>query len=91
MAFAFVLGFGAYGFVFRSLAQLGGDGYLVDILAQELLNVLEAGLIVQAYECDGAALGAGTGGTAYAVHVVLRVLWNVIIYDKVDVVNIYSA
>ena len=91
LSFAFVEGLGLDWFVLRSFSQFGGDGYFVDVFAQELLNVLEAALVIKADEGDGAALGAGAGGTSYAVYVILRVLRNVIVDDKVYIVDVNSA
>ena len=91
MLLAFVLGLFSLGGVLRSLAKLGGDGHLVDLFAQEALYLAELGLVIQADECDGAAFGAGAGGSAYAVDVVLGVMGNVIVDYQVYVVDVYSA
>ena len=86
-----MLGFFALGSVFRSFAKLGGDGDLVDVFAQETLYLAELGLVIEADKGDGSALGAGAGGTAYAVDVVLGVVRDVKVDDKVYIVNVYSA
>ena len=91
MSLSFTLWFFAFKCIFRCFAELGGDGDLVDVFAQEALYLAELGLVVQADEGDGAALGAGAGGSAYAVDVVLGVLGNVKVYYQVYIVYIYSA
>ncbi len=90
-ALAFVLGLFALGGVFGCFAKLGGDGDLVDVFAQEALYLAELGLVVQTDEGDGAALGAGAGGSAYAVDVVLGVVGDVKVYYQVYIVYVYSA
>ena len=90
-AFILVLGLGFGLSVLRSLAKLGGDGDLVDVFAQKALYLAELGLVVQADEGDGAAFGAGAGGSAYAVDVVLGVVGDVKVDDKVYVIYVYSA
>lgn len=90
-ALALVLGFGFGLSVLRSLAKLGGDGDLVDVFAQETLYLAELGLVVKADEGDGAALGAGAGGSAYAVDVVFGVVGNVKVDYQVYIIYVYSA
>ena len=77
--------------VFRSFAELGGDGDFVDVFAQEALYLAELGLVVKADEGDGAALGAGAGGSAYAVDVVLGVVGDVKVDYQVYIIYVYSA
>ena len=91
LPFVEIVSFGGFGFVFRSLAELGGDGDFVDVFAQEALYLAELGLVVQADEGDGAAFGAGAGGSAYAVDVVFGVVGDVKVDDKVYVIYVYSA
>ena len=91
MVFALVENLRPCRLVFRGLAQFGGDGYFIDLFAQEFLNVLEAALVIKADKGDGAALGTGTGGAAYAVNVILRVMGHVKVDDQVNVINVYSA
>ena len=91
MSLSFTLWFFAFKCIFRSFAELGGDGDLVDVFAQEALYLAELGLVIQADECDGAAFGAGAGGSAYAVDVVFGVVGDVKVDDKVYVIYVYSA
>ena len=88
---AFAVRFLALCGVLRRFAEFGGDGDFVDVFAQETLYLTELGLVVQAYECDGAAFGAGAGGSAYAVHVVFGVVGDIEIDDQIYIIYIYSA
>ena len=91
MLLAFVLGLGFGLSVLRCLAKLGGDGDFVDFFSQELFYLAELGLVIKADEGDGAAFGAGAGGSAYAVDVVLGVVGDVKVDYQVYIVYVYSA
>ena len=91
MSLSFTLWFFAFKCIFRSFAELGGDGDLVDVFAQEALYLAELGLVVQADEGDGTAFGAGAGGSAYAVDVVLGIVGDIEVDDQVYIVDVYSA
>ena len=60
--------------VFGCLAQGLGQGALLDLFAEEVLNLLELEDFGLADEGDGYAVAVGTGGAAYAVDVVLGVV-----------------
>ena len=90
-SFAFVESFGAGRRVGGSLTQLSRDRHFVNLFSQELLYVVETALVIKADEGDGAALGAGAGGSAYAVDVVLGVVGDVKVDYKVYVIYVYSA
>ena len=91
MSLSFTLWFFAFKCIFRCFAELGGDGDLVDVFAQEALYLAELGLVVQADEGDGAAFGAGAGGSAYAVDVVLGIVGDIEVDNQVYIVYVYSA
>ena len=91
MVLAFVLGFWSYRLILRCFTQFIGNRYFVDIFAQELFYVVEAALVIQAYKGDGTAFSAGTGGTAYAVYVILGVLRNVKIDNQIYIIDVNAA
>ena len=62
---------------------------LVDLFLQEFLQFLESGLLVGRDERDRQAFAIRAAGrSADAVYVILRIVWNVEIDDKPDVVDV---
>ena len=79
------------GSILGGFTQVCGDGGLLDLAPDELLNLTEARLVVTADEGNGCALAAGTGCAADAVDVVLAVVGDVEVEDKLDVVDVDAA
>lgn len=73
----------------RQLDQLRVD--LLLGLTQDADQVLGGLAVVGSEEGDGSALGAGTARTTDAVDVVLNVPGEVVVDDKLDVLDVYMA
>ena len=76
------------GSIFRSLSQLSGQCYFVDVFVQKAFDIAEIALLFFADESDGNPVVVGAGGTADAVDVILVVVGNIVIDDQPDVVYV---
>ena len=77
--------------VLGSFAYAFGQGNLLYLLAQEVLDGLETVDVGIADEGDGFAVTVGTGGTTNAVYIVLAVAGDIVVDDKADIVDVDTA
>ena len=83
--FLFALG------VFGCLAQALGQRYLLNLLAQEVLYLLEAVDVGIANKGDSQAISIGTGRTTYTMHIILGIVGHIEIDNGADIVDIDTA
>ena len=83
--FLFALG------VFGCLAQALGQRYLLNLLAQEVLYLLEAVDVGIANKGDSLAIAIGTGRTPYTVHIILGIVGHIEIDNGADIVDIDTS
>ena len=75
----------------RGLAESWGQGYLLDFLAEEVLDGLEAVDVGIADEGDGGAVAIGAGRTSDAVDVVFGIMGHVVVDDGEDIVDVDAS
>ena len=74
--------------VLRSLATTLGQWILLDVLAEELLDLMEGIHIVFVDQGDGNAVAVGTRRTSDAVNIVFGIVRNVVVDHHCDVVDV---
>ena len=84
-------GLAVVGLFVLGAGEFVGQGAFQHLVAQKVLDEAEFAAVALAHQCDGYAAGTGTGGAAYAVHVVLGVMGHVEVHHHGYVVDVDAA